>query len=367
MRGGGLAMSLRQLSPEKNAILTLDAPGDPCFSDVKAPVFALGPAKGKFGIAPGVMGWIEAHLHEFDAAVIHGLWQYHGAAFLLAKKPSKFPYFVMPHGMLDPWFWKAYPLKGLKKLLYWAAIERWLFKGARGVFFTADGELRKAQWLSAVCPGLQKVVPFGIVPPTVDPEAAKAQFFTSHPAFRECKTILFLSRIHPKKGVHWLVEAWKQLEADGAIPQEWVLLVAGPHAESEAAYFEVLKENAMGSRVVFLDHLGGLEKWGAFSVAEAFILPSQQENFGFAVVEALYMGTPVLISQAIDIADRIAAEGAGFVAPASLEGTREVLRHFFALSPSEHTILKKNVLKCFHEFFDISDCKRGFFDASAEI
>lgn len=352
MKAGGLSASLRQLSPESNTILTLDDPDSEFLIDIKATVVAFGPASGKFGYVKGLVDWISNNLIFFDGVVIHGLWQYHGLAYLLAKKRKKIPHFLMPHGMLDPWFWKAYFLKGLKKLLYWFLIERWLFKSATGVFYTAEAEKRKAQWLSGICRGSQKVVAYGIYPPLIERSEACEVFYKKYPQLKEKRIVLFLSRLHPKKGVHWLLEAWQKVSPG----PEWELVIAGPCAPSEKKYVETLKERfkLQHNQPLWIDYIGGDEKWGAFAASEAFILPSQQENFGVAVVEALAMGTPVAISSSIDIHEVIAREGLGWVAPASLEGTVLLLQKIISLSPSERAGYIETTIHGFNQFFNLT-------------
>lgn len=349
MRAGGLSASLRQLSSEHNTIVTLDDPASEFLKDIQPMVIAFGPATGKFGYVKGLVDWLSDNLIFFDAVVIHGLWQYHGVAYLLAKKRKKIPHFVMPHGMLDPWFWKAYFLKGLKKLLYWVLIERWLFKSATGVFFTTEAEKRKAQWLSGICRGHQEVVAFGIWPPRIDRLEVRDVFYKQYPQFQGKRTVLFLSRLHPKKGLHWLVEAWSKI-APGS---EWELIIAGPCAPAERNYVDELKQRFQSTAIHWIDYLSGDEKWGAFAASEAFILPSQQENFGVAIVEALAMGTPVAISSSIDIHEAISKEGLGWVAPASLEGTVELLQKIFAMTPPLREAYTSKTIEGFNRLFNL--------------
>lgn len=358
MRAGGLSASLRQLSPDENTILTLDDPDSDFLIDIKATVVAFGPARGKFGYVRGLVDWFSDNLIFFDAVVVHGLWQYHGLAFLLSKKTKKIPYFVMPHGMLDPWFWKAYRMKGLKKLLYWFFVERWIFKGAKGVFFTAESEKRKAQWLSGICKGAQEVVAYGIYPPAIERTVAQEVFLTKYPHLRSKRTVLFLSRLHPKKGVHWLVEAWSKVAPAG----NWHLVIAGPHEASEAEYVRALKDRSRGVSIDWIDYLGGDEKWGGFAAAEAFILPSQQENFGVAVVEALAMGTPVAISSSIDIHEVISREDLGWVVPANLEGTIQLLSNITKMTVGDRIGYIQKTISGFSKFFNLATAHPNIVD-----
>jgi glycosyltransferase involved in cell wall biosynthesis len=99
--------------------------------------------------------------------------------------------------------------------------------------------------------------------------------------------------------------------------------------------------------------LKGAAKWGAFFACEAFILPSHQENFGIAVVEALACGKPVLLSNQINIAADIQADGCGLVEGDTLDGTRNLLTRWAALSPEERAAMSSQALRTFAERYDM--------------
>ena len=100
-------------------IVSLDAPTDPWVSHFPVKVHALGPGRGTYGYASRFTPWIKAHHANYDAVIVQGIWQYHSFGVWRALRGTATPYFVFPHGMLDPWFKRTYPLKHLKKWLYW--------------------------------------------------------------------------------------------------------------------------------------------------------------------------------------------------------------------------------------------------------
>src|SRR4051794_34893319 len=100
-------------------IVSLDAPDDSWVRAATVRVHALGPGLGGYGYAPRFSRWIKEHRAQYDAVIVHGLWQYSSSGFWRALPATATPYFVFPHGMLDPWFNRTYPLKHIKKLLYW--------------------------------------------------------------------------------------------------------------------------------------------------------------------------------------------------------------------------------------------------------
>ena len=99
--------------------------------------------------------------------------------------------------------------------------------------------------------------------------------------------------------------------------------------------------------------LKGDAKWGAFAICDAFVLPSHQENFGIAVAEALACGRPVLISDQVNIAPEIAADGCGLVEPDTLEGTTRLLERWLALRPDEREAMRKQALATFAKRYDM--------------
>ena len=123
------------------------------------------------------------------------------------------PYVVFTHGMLDPYFKHAFPLKHIKKWLYWIPVEYWVLRGAYRVLFTSKAEKRLAEqsfWLHRWNP---YVVPYGASGPTGDPEVQKEAFFARVPRSKGKRYLLFLGRIHRKKGCDLLIDAFAKVAA----------------------------------------------------------------------------------------------------------------------------------------------------------
>jgi glycosyltransferase involved in cell wall biosynthesis len=337
-------------------IISLDAPDDPWVRDAPVPVHALGPGLGGYGYAPRFSRWIKEHRAEYDAVIVHGLWQYSSFGVWRALAGTATPYFVFPHGMLDPWFKRTYPLKHLKKLLYWPWGEYRVLRDAAAVLFTSEEERRLARESFSIYRCHEAVVNYGTaVPPA--PENTREKFFEAFPDLRGERFFLFLGRLHEKKGCDLLIEAFVQLRSDSrgtAAPRHLVL--AGPCADTE--YLRHLKDlaatatNNDGS-ITFPGMLTGYLKWGAFNAAEAFVLPSHQENFGIAVVEALGSGTPVLISNKINIWREIEADGAGYVENDDIAGTANLLGRWLATPEAARSTMRENAKRSFANRFEI--------------
>lgn len=330
-------------------IISLDAPADPWVRDCPVPVHALGPGRGSYGFAPRFSRWIrERHAH-YDAVIVQGLWQYSSFGVWRALRGTPTPYFVFPHGMLDPWFRRTYPLKHLKKLLYWPWAEYRVLRDAEAVLFTSEEERRLARESFPLYRCNEVVVNYGTAAPEIDLAEARGDFFKSFPKFRGKRFLLFLGRLHEKKGCELLIEAFAALRAN----QSLELVIAGPCADD--AYLEQLKRMASNaSGITFTGMLSGNLKWGVLSAADAFILPSHQENFGIAVVEALACGTPVLISDKVNIWREIAAEGAGYVENDDLTGTARLLEGWTDTTPGVRVAMKESARRCFAQHFEIN-------------
>jgi glycosyltransferase involved in cell wall biosynthesis len=333
-------------------IVSLDAPTDAWVRNCPVPVHALGPGRGSYGYAPRFSRWIREHHAHYDAVIVQGLWQYSSFGVWRALRGTATPYFVFPHGMLDPWFKRTYPLKHLKKLLYWPWAEYRVLRDAAAVLFTSEEERRSARESFSLYRCNEVVVNYGTAAPETDLAEAREDFFSSFPQLRGRRFLLFLGRLHEKKGCELLIEAFAAMR-NAAGDQAPDLVLAGPCADE--GYRERLARMASStSGVTFTGMLAGQRKWGAFSAAEAFILPSHQENFGIAVVEALACGTPVLISNKVNIWREIAAGEAGYVENDDLTGTARLIERWMATAPDARAAMKENARKSFTRHFEIN-------------
>lgn len=332
-------------------IATLDAPGSGWAQSFDCPVYDGGPGRlGVYRYAPRFTQWLRANARRFDAVVVHGLWQYHGFATRAALRGTGVPYVVYPHGMLDPWFRREYPLKHLKKWLYWPWGEYRVLRDASAVLFTCEEERRQARQSFWLYRANEAVVAFGT--PGVQGNAAvqRELFDAQYPALRDKRLLLYLSRIHPKKGVDLLIDAFS--EAAQRDPQLHLVL-AGPDTGGEQPQLMRRAESLMPGRVTWTGMLRGDVKWGAFHRAEAFILPSHQENFGIAVAEALSCGLPVLISDKVNIWREIHGDEAGLIAPDTLDGARDLLTRWLAMDEPARRQMRVRARRCFEQHFQI--------------
>jgi glycosyltransferase involved in cell wall biosynthesis len=365
-RGGGPIEGITQLQSPICAlghsvdVACLDEEHDASVRNASFPVHALGPARGGYRYAPRLLPWLKANAAAYDAIIVEGIWQYHSLAVWLALRRSSVPYFVFTHGMLDPWFRRTYPLKHLKKWLYWPWAEYRVLRDARAVIFTCEDEkfLARQSFLLYRC--REEVANYGTAAPSLDFDRQVAAFFAAFPETAGRRILLFLSRIHPKKGCDNLVEAFAEVaRADHSL----TLVMAGP---DQVGWTDALRTLArrlgVADRIIWPGMLSGDLKWGAFQAAEAFVLPSHQENFGIAVAEALACSKPVLISDKINIWREIDADAAGLIEDDTVEGTRRLLRRWLALQPAERAAMTHNARACFERRFSVDQAARSITD-----
>ena len=333
-------------------IVSLDSPADPWVAACPVPVHAMGPGRGGYGYAPRFTRWIAEHRAAYDTVIVHGIWQYSSFGVWRALRGSDTPYFVFPHGMLDPWFNRTYPLKHLKKLLYWPWGEYRVLRDAAAVLFTSEEERRLARQSFALYRCQEEVVNYGTAAPAVDLEAVRAEFIEAYPHLRGKRILLFLGRLHEKKGCELLIDAFASARGASTHPDQLHLVMAGPCRDE--AYLGRLKHLAgEASGVTFTGMITGNLKWGAFKAADAFVLPSHQENFGIAVVEAMACGTPVLVSKEVNIWREIVADGAGFAEEDNAAGTARLLEQWLSLGEPEAGRMRLAARASFSKRFEI--------------
>lgn len=333
-------------------LLTLDDPTDELVRRFPFRVHAMGPVSSTYGYTKTLLPWLRQNAAGYDVVVVNGLWQYltYGVWKVLHKTQT--PYVVFPHGMLDPYFKQAYPWKHRKKALYWRFVERKVLEDAAAVAFTCEQERVLARQTFSRFRVREAVVGYGTSAPEVDLEAAGGVFLDAYPSLAGKRIALFISRIHPKKGCDLLLKAFAATLANDS---EWRLVMAGPDQVGwQKELIELSRSLGIEDRMIWTGMLLGVMKWGAFASAEIFVLPSHQENFGIAVVEALACGLPVLISKQINIWQEIVESGAGMSEPDTLEGSVTMLKRWCAMDNTEKDSMRGATRPCFYAHFEAS-------------
>lgn len=333
-------------------VACVDPPDAPWLKGLPFRVHALGPGTKPYSFSRRLAPFIRARRAEYDVAVVHGLWNYGSVGAWLGLRGGPTPYVVFTHGMMDPWFRREYPLKHAAKQAYWLLVQGRVLADAHAVLFTTEEERRLARGSFSGFAGYrEEVVAYGAAEPGGSATEQVAAFRAALPALGERPFLLYLSRIHPKKGCDLLVSAFAQVAASRPGLD---IVIAGP---DETGWRGELERTASAAGIAGRVHWPGMirgdVKWGAMRGAEAFILPSHQENFGIAVAEATACGTPVLITDKVNIWREVEAAGAGFVAPDDLAGTVSLLRRFLSVDPAGRAAMGEAARRCFEANFDV--------------
>jgi glycosyltransferase involved in cell wall biosynthesis len=330
-------------------VLTLDDSRAAFLQNYPLPIHALGPSLPGYGYNKQLLPWLRARAQDFDAVVVEGLWQYHGFGTWRALRRSQVPYYVFAHGMLDPWFKHRYPLKHLKKWLYWPWAEYRVLRDAAATLFTTEQErllARQSFWLYR---SRERVVAFGTT--RAPPEANRLceSFATRFPQTRGRRLLLFMGRIHEKKGCDLLIQAFARV---ATLEPQLHLVMAGPDQTGWIPTLQAMAASlGVTERITWPGMLKDDLKWGALYSADAFVLPSHQENFGIAVAEALACGVPVLISDKVNIWQEIQADGAGLVGADTVVGAESLLRRWLELDVDERARFREQARRTFESRF----------------
>jgi glycosyltransferase involved in cell wall biosynthesis len=373
-RGGGPMEGVRQRGlrllemGHEVDLLTLDDPQSPWVIDHPLIVHAIGPTTGRYRYNSRLVPWLQAHANEYDMVVINGLWQYHSFGTWRALRAMGQPYVVFTHGMLDPWFKRTYPLKHLKKWLYWPWADYRVLRDAAAVLFTSEDERRLARESFWLYSAREQVVSYGTRTPPIHSAALVEGFLEKNPALRGKRVLLFLSRIQEKKGCDLLIDAFADVVNQPGQDERLHLVIAGPDQEGWMHALEAqVQHHGLTHRIHWPGMLQGDIKWGAFHAAEAFVLPSHQENFGIAVAEALGCGLPVLISDKVNIWREIEADAAGFVAPDTLAGTRTTLQRWLALDAPARAAMATRARQSFDTRYTVSAMATSLLSVIGEL
>jgi glycosyltransferase involved in cell wall biosynthesis len=371
-RKGGPIEGLKQLSAVNQQqghsieVLCLDNPDDPWVKSMPFPCHAMGPTYiGNYQYSPRWVPWLKANAHRFDAVIINGIWQYHAFGVWRALKGTATPYFVFTHGMLDPWFKRTYPLKHLKKWLFWPWAEYRVLRDATAVMFTCEDERRLARQSFWLYKCDEFVVSYGTSAPPENVDVQRAAFYERFPQLNGKRALLFLGRVHEKKGADLLFKAFAAVRSrKPALVKDVQLVMAGPTDHDYGQRMQALaKSLRIDDQVTWTGMVSGDVKWGAFRTAEAFILPSHQENFGIAVAEAMACSLPVLISNQVNIWREIQQSEGGIIDIDTQEGTERLIEKWLDTPDDRWHRMRANAKACFNQRFLIDRTAESFIEA----
>jgi glycosyltransferase involved in cell wall biosynthesis len=225
------------------------------------------------------------------------------------------PYIVSPRGTLSTWAMRS---GSIAKRLFWPFAQRPSLSAVTCWHATSNHELEDIRRLEFRQP--VALVPNGVDVPALPPKKSSAS-----------RTLLFLGRIHRKKGLDLLLPAWRAVHARF---RDWKLVIAGPDNAGYLAQMRDLAANLQVERVEFVGALFGHQKWMAYRNADLFVLPTYSENFGIAVAEALAAGTPAIVTHGAPW-EELETRGAGWWIKVGLDPLIATLEHSLGVAPQK--------------------------------
>ncbi|MHB8813059.1 MAG: glycosyltransferase [Steroidobacteraceae bacterium] len=269
----------------------------------------------KYAFSAPILRWLRAHVRQYDIVHTHGLFGWPPLAAAWCARAACVPYVMRPAGVLDTWGMRN--KSRLVKALSVRLVEGPLLESAAAVHFTTPLELARAAELALRIRPV--VLPTGV---DIDTSPQEALAPAEAPALGDKRVILYLARIHPIKRIDVMLRAYASLDDR----QATALVIAG---DGDAALIARLKELAaeldLGSHVHWVGFAHGTLKRWLLSRASLFVLPSDSENFGIAVVEAMGAGLPVIVTEGCGLADFVRRHGAGTVTDGSVGALRSAL------------------------------------------
>lgn len=278
----------------------------------------------------GDLRTLSKHIEKSDVVHLHTPWAPSNQQVGGLCRRMGTPYILTLHGMLDDW---CIEQKRWKKKFYLALGGRRLLENAAFVHCTAQEEQRQsrqhapeAHW--RVIPCLIDLQPYSVLP---GPERAYEQF---PQIATEGTSLLFLSRLHPKKGIERLLEAVSLLAESSPDFNVWI---AGPGEEDYVGHLKKMaRDLGLQDRSCFLGMVRDQLKLSLYQAADLFVLPTSQENFGLVSVEAMLCETPVLTTYGVDIWEDLQSGGATIV-----EGTSEAIAEAISTLVANTNLLKE--------------------------
>lgn len=278
-----------------------------------------------FKYSKPLSAWLDGNVKNFDVVHIHAVFNHASIAAANACRKNSVPYVVRPLGTLDPWSMKQKPLR---KQLFWRLAGKRMLAGAAAVHYTARAEQSAAEASLGLNHGI--IIPLSVdIDPSTGVNGVK-KLSTKLQGLSAGRYVLVLSRLHPKKGLAVLIEAFLKLTQTSQF-QDWKLVLAGDGQSDDVKVLKdlVAKSDAQES-VLFPGWLEGDEKDAFLRNAALLALPSYHENFGLCVMEALAHGVPVLVSPHVSLADEVSEAGAGWITAVDKGAIETALREALA-------------------------------------
>jgi len=291
--------------------------------------------------------WLLKNRYNYTDFLVHGIWELNT---LIARLLLKKKYYVFLHGMLDPYFVNE-PLKLIKKKIYWFLIEKQNLLKAKAVLLTSSNEKKLLSNTYVDTNRIKKkIINYGILKPNINFKKSKNVFLNKFKNLKDKNFFIFIGRFHKKKGCEKIIDLAKHFKN---LKKNNIILMCGPKSSYKNYLKELSKRYLLNDYIHWTGFLNGDLKWGALSCAKAMLLPSHGENFGVSVTESLLCGTPVIITNKVNIYNYILNDNAGFISDDTSISFINAVDKFDRLKNRQIKTLNLNAKKCFDKNFNL--------------
>ncbi len=301
--------------------------------------------------------WLIFNIRNYDLIICDGIWEL--TNYFLWKVAKKFnvKYSVVVHGMLDPWFNKD-KLKYIKKLIYWWLIQYRVLRDAKSVIFTSNEEAKLARKASFFPYKFTKnIINHPVQGNPYINRIKTNSFLKKFPKLKKKRILLYLGRIHEKKGLDLLLKSFKKFSFNKDIH----LVISGPYQkENISKIIRLIDILDLKNHITFTGPLYNKVKWDAYYASEIFCLPTHQENFGLTLAESMSSKRPVITTNKTNIWKYIKNYKAGFVGDDNVVSLEKNIQKWLSLDQKEYKQMCINSFKCFNQKFSKEAVKKDY-------
>ena len=267
----------------------------------------------RFKYSSELTSWLADRAGDYDLIQTHSNWNYPTSAACRAARRAAVPYVIRPCGMLSDYTWRK---SRWKKRAYWWLRERRNLRHAAAFHVTSEHERQEVLALRVTAP--IEVIPLGIGADAWNTPVEPDWLRSRCPRAGSRPILLFLSRLHPKKGItDLLLPAFAKLKTDA-----FLAIVGGEDSHAPNFVRQVQEEVdrlTLRDRVELLGSLPPDRRWAAFDGADLFVLPSHAENFGIVVAEAMARGKAVVVTPGVQFAEHVTRAQGGVIVEANVD------------------------------------------------
>jgi len=262
--------------------------------------------------------WLWQNIRNYDLLHIHAIFSYSSTIAMAIARSQKIPYIVRPLGQLCTW---SLQQSTIKKQLYLRIVEKANLNHSQSIHFTSEAEQQEASLLNLISPSF--IIPHGLsIPPKISDAYQRLRQHFNLPV--DEPIILFLSRLHPKKGLDYLIPALGKISN-----HRFTFVLAGNgDPDYENAIKSLLIDHKIQNRTFFTGFVKGEIKNLLMQGADLFALTSYSENFGISVLESLAAGTPVIITPSVALSDIVQQQNLGYVPELNVNAISADIQNF---------------------------------------